>query len=104
LLRRELCATELRYKVGHPEGRINELSRHPQIGIESADKEGSQQGAGNEPRAIQISPNPPEPPCGPFSDRFLFQVSDFEEQVDGSRALPAPTRISPAPTTEQKHQ
>jgi hypothetical protein len=39
------CATELRYNVGHPESRISELSRHPQIGIESSDEESSQQAA-----------------------------------------------------------
>ena len=40
-------------------------------------------------------------PVGPF--RSVFVPSErFAEQVDGSRALPAPTRISPAPTTDQK--
>jgi hypothetical protein len=34
--------------------------------------------AGNEPQAIQISPSPPEPRCGPaLSDRFFVQVGDF---------------------------
>jgi hypothetical protein len=33
--------------------------------------------AGNEPQAIQISPSPPEPRCGPFQIGFLFQVGDF---------------------------
>ena len=47
--------------------------------IESADKEGSQQGAGNEPRAIQISPNPPEPSVWDLSDRFFVPSA---EQVD----------------------
>jgi hypothetical protein len=59
------------------ESRINELSRRRQRGIEYSDEEGSQQAAGTEPRAIQISPSPPEPRCGPFQIGFLFQVGDF---------------------------
>jgi len=29
------------------------------------------------PKAIQISPSPPEPRCGSFQIGFLFQVGDF---------------------------
>jgi hypothetical protein len=68
-----LCATEFRYNVRHPESRINELSR------EYSDEEGSQQAAGNEPRAIQISPNPPELSLWALSDRFFVPSA---EQVD----------------------
>ena len=38
----------------------------------------------------------------PLSNRFFVLSGRLGGQVNGPRALPAPTRISPAPTTEQK--
>ena len=71
-----MCATELRYNASR-ESRINELSRCKQRDIKYSNEEGSQQAAGNEPKAIQISPSPSEPRCGLFQIGFLFQVGGF---------------------------
>jgi hypothetical protein len=71
--------------------------------IEYSDEEGSQQAAGNEPQAIQISPSLARASLWALSDRFFVPSGGLRGQVNGPRALPVPTRISPAPTTEHKH-
>jgi hypothetical protein len=84
------------------ESRINGLSRRQQRGIEYSGEEGSRQAAGNEPPAIQIYPKSSRASLWALLDRFFIPSGRLCGQVNGPRALPAPTRISPAPATEQK--
>jgi hypothetical protein len=98
-----ICAqTNCVITLATPESRINELSRRQQRGIEYSDKEGSQQAAGNEPPAIQISPSPPEPRCGPFQIGFVFQVGDFAGRSMARGRYRRQREYPQPPATEQK--
>jgi hypothetical protein len=85
-----------------PESRINELSRRQQRDIEYFDEQGSQQAAGNEPKGDSNFPKSSRASLWALSDRLFVPSGRLGGQVNGPPALPAPTRISPAPATEQK--